>query len=114
MSTELPEIIKRALVETVTDIGQLSKAELYQLNKYVKRGWLSKGKGGPFPMLKTVYACPGFDFKASRDRYIEQAIAAYEIEKRLRVNGYFDVSSPNYGKSLSAMLQAKPVREGKL
>lgn len=102
MSTDskLPEIVKCALVETITDIGQLSQSDLYQLNKYVKRGWLSRGKGGPFPLLKTVYACPGFDFTASRDRYIEAAMAAYETEKRLRANGYFDTQSPNYGKDL--------------
>lgn len=100
MSAELPKIVKRALVETVTDIGQLSKSDLYQLNKYVKRGWLSRGKGGPFPMLKTVYAHPGFDFAASRERYVEAAMAAYEIEKRLRASGYFDPRSANYGKGL--------------
>lgn len=103
MATEtgLPEIVRRALVETVTDIGQLSKAEIYQLNKYVKRGWLSRGKGGPYPILKTVYAHPGFNFAASRERYVEAAMAAYEVEKRLRANGYFDTRSPNYGKDLS-------------
>src|SRR6478735_11507057 len=100
MTTELPAIVKRALVETVTDIGQLSKSDLYQLNKYVKRGWLSRGKGGPYPILKTVYACPGFDFAASRERYIEAAMAAYEIEKQLRASGYFDVNSPNFGIDL--------------
>lgn len=101
MGNELPEVVKRALVYTVTDIGQLSKAEIYQLNKYVKKGWLSKGKAGPFPMLKTVYACPGFDFEASRQRYVDEAFRIYDIEQRLRANGYFDVASPNYGKELS-------------
>jgi len=100
MTTELPEIVKRALVETVTDIGQLSKSDLYQLNKYVRKGWLSRGKGGPFPVLKTVYACPGFDFAASRERYVEAAMAAYEIEKQLRESGYFDPNSPNFGIDL--------------
>lgn len=82
MSTELPAIVKRALVETVTDIGQLSKSELYQLNKHVKRGWLSKGKGGPFPLLKTVYAHPGFDFEAWRKRYIEHAIILAKLDRQ--------------------------------
>jgi len=99
-STELPAIVKRALVETVTDIGQLSRSDLYQLNKYVKRGWLSRGKGGPFPILKTVYACPGFDFAASRERYVEEAIRLSEIEKQLRESGYFDPNSPNFGIDL--------------
>lgn len=96
----LPEIVQRALVETVVDIGQLSKSEIYQLNKYVRRGWLSKGKAGPYPALKTVYAVPGFDFAASRDAYVEEALRLADIEKRLRANGYFDPRSPNYGKSL--------------
>src|SRR5690349_6101048 len=81
MSTELPAIVKRALVETVTDIGQLTAAEKYQLNKYVKRGWLSRGKGGPFPILKTVYAHPGFDFAASRARYVENAMMLAELDR---------------------------------
>lgn len=85
MSTELPAIVKRALMETVTDIGQLSKSELYQLNKHVKRGWLSKGKGGPFPLLKTVYAHPGFDFEASRKRYVERAMVLAELDKAARI-----------------------------
>lgn len=101
MSTELPEIVRRAMVETVTDIGQLSKTEIYQLNKYVKRGWLSRGKGGPFPILKTVYAHRDFDFDADRQRYVDAAMAAYEVEKQLRASGYFDVTSPNYGKPLA-------------
>lgn len=98
MSTELPEIVKRALVETVTDIGQLSKSDLYQLNKYVRKGWLSRGKGGPFPILKTVYTCPGFDFAASRERYVEEVIRLCRIEQKLRESGYFDPQSPNYGQ----------------
>lgn len=97
----IPDIVKRAMVETVVDIGQLSNSEKYQLNQAVRRGWLSRGKGGPFPVLKTVYACPGFDFAASRERYVEQTMATYEIEKRLRANGYFDPQSPKYGKSFA-------------
>lgn len=105
MSTPLPEIVRRALVETVTDIGQLSKSDLYQLNKYVKRGWLRRGKGGPFPILKTVYACPGFDFEASRKRHVDEAFRIAEIEQRLRANGYLDPRSPNYGRDLSTSNQ---------
>lgn len=78
--TGLPEIVKRALVETVVDIGQLSDAEKYQLNKHVKKGWLSKGQAGPFPKLKTVYACPGFDFVASRERYVAHAMMLAELD----------------------------------
>jgi hypothetical protein len=61
---------------------------------------LSKGRGGPFPNLKTVYAHPGFDFTGDRERQVEAAFAVYETEKRLRANGYFDTLSPNYGKDL--------------
>jgi hypothetical protein len=81
-TSDLPEIVRRALVETVTDIGQLSKSDLYQLNKYVRRGWLSRGRGGPYPVLKTVYAHPGYDFAASRERYIEQAMALVELDRQ--------------------------------
>ncbi|HDY86701.1 MAG TPA: hypothetical protein ENH82_01130 [bacterium] len=69
-----PDIVKRALTETVTNIGQLSKHEIYILNKYVKKGWLSKGRGGPFPALKTVWAVPGYDFKEQRRIEVEQII----------------------------------------
>lgn len=82
MSTELPEIVRRALVETVTDIGQLSKSDIYQLNKYVKRGWLSRGKGGPYPILKTVYAHPGFDFAASRKRWVDYMMTLADLDQR--------------------------------
>jgi len=72
---ELPQIVKRALVEGITDIGQLSKADINTLNSYVKKGWLSKGKGGPFPMLKTCYAFPGFDFAGHRQAMIHDMFA---------------------------------------
>ena len=90
----IPEIVKRALVETVCDIEQLSKSELYQLNKAVKRGWLSKGKGGPYPKLKTVYAYPTFDFIADREREVAEAMAIADMEKRLQLGPY----SPIFGK----------------
>jgi hypothetical protein len=78
---QLPAIVKRALVETVTDIGQLSKTEIDQLNKYVKRGWLSKGRGGAFPILKTVYAFSGYDFAAWRQRYVDRAMNLAELDR---------------------------------
>lgn len=76
----IPAIVKRAMVETVVDIGQLSNSEKYQLNKAVKRGWLAKGKAGPFPRIKTVYAVPTFDFAASRERYVNLALALAELD----------------------------------
>lgn len=77
----LTEIVKRALVETVTDIGQLTAAQKRELNAAVKRGWLSRGKGGPFPILKTVWACPAFDFDASRRRYVAEMMAWAELDR---------------------------------
>jgi hypothetical protein len=40
----IPEIVQRAYNEGITDIGQLSKSDKYQLNKYVKSGYLTKIK----------------------------------------------------------------------
>jgi len=103
MSDEgIPEIVRRAMVETIVSIGQLSDSDKRILDRYVKRGWLSKGKGGPFPRLKTVYACPTFDFAADRKQAIAAAMAICDIEQQLRDNGYFDPQSPNYGVSLTS------------
>ena len=77
----LTEIVKRAPRETICDIGQLSKDELRQLNAAVKRGWLSKGKGGPFPKLKTMYACASFDFEADREREIAGAMVLADLDR---------------------------------
>jgi hypothetical protein len=65
-------IVVRAIKETVTDIGGRSHQELLELNYAVKHGILAKGKGGPYPILKTVYARPGFDFAADRARLVAQ------------------------------------------
>lgn len=85
-TNELPEIIKRALTETVVNIGQLSKSELNQLNKYVKRGWLSKGQGGPFPKLKTVYAVPTYDFAANRQAWIDYLTTLEAMDRAQRIH----------------------------
>lgn len=79
---ELSEIIKRALTQTVTDIGQLSKAERQTLTAYVKRGHLSKGKGGPYPMLKTVYAIAGFDFAAHRQAHVDYMMYLARLDRQ--------------------------------
>lgn len=73
-------IIKRALVETVTNIGQISHQDRLDLEYAVRKGWLSKGKGGPYPMLKTVYAHPGFNFEASRDVFIAEMMAWHALD----------------------------------
>jgi hypothetical protein len=82
----LPEIVKRALLSQVVDIGQLSADELHTLNEYVKRGWLSKGKGGGFPVMKTCYARPGFDFVADREAQVTELLAGcHTVGERVTV-----------------------------
>jgi hypothetical protein len=80
--SDIPKIVKRAIVDTVTDIGQLSKDEIKKLNKYVKLGYLSKGKGGWFPAIKTVWACPNFDFEKQRSWAIETMHRAELLDKQ--------------------------------
>jgi hypothetical protein len=67
-------IVERALEHTVTDIGRLTPEEQRELSKAVKAGVLSKGKGGPYPVVKTVYARRGFDFAADRQLHIDYAM----------------------------------------
>jgi len=78
-STSIPAIVMRAMTDRVVDIGQLSDQEIKDLNKYVKKGVLIKGKGGPFPKPKTVYAIKGFDFEKNRTEEVEQILS--DIEK---------------------------------
>lgn len=77
MKPILTDIVKRALIESVIDIGQLTHQELLQLNRSVRHGVLDKAKGGPFPILKTVYARPGFDFAADRAESIAEVRRAH-------------------------------------
>lgn len=52
----IPEIVQRAYNEGITNIGQLSKSERYQLEKYVKSGYLAKVKDyNSFPITKDRY-----------------------------------------------------------
>lgn len=60
-------IVTRALIDTVTNLGQLTKVQIRALDKAVRDGHLVKGKGGPFPMAKTVWAPVGYDIQAARD-----------------------------------------------
>lgn len=76
----MEDIVKRALVYTVTNIGQLSKDELRTLDRAVRRGWLSKGKGGPCPIPKTVWAHPGFDFAADRAAQVKVMLGWIAID----------------------------------
>lgn len=80
MKETLTTIVKRALVETVTDIGQLTTQEKRELARAVKAGYLSKGKGGPYPVLKTVYAHPGFDFAADREYHYRQFLVWHALD----------------------------------
>lgn len=52
MKPILTPIVKRALACSICDLGQFSHEEMLQLNRAVRHGFLSKGKGGPFPILK--------------------------------------------------------------
>lgn len=81
INTTMPKIVKHALLETVVSIGQLSMQDKRILDKYVRKGQLSKGKGGPFPMIKTVYAHPGFDFAESRRRHYEHLSHLEELDR---------------------------------
>lgn len=87
----LTDIVKHALVHTVCDIGQLTPQQKRELQAAVRRGYLSKGKGGPFPRLKTMYAHPGFDFIADRKREVDAAMAIHDLEKRLRLGPYHPI-----------------------
>jgi len=71
----LPAIVERALADPVTDIGQLTKAERAALRRYVQRGCLACGQGGPYPSLKTVYAVPGYDFVGERRRALQHMLS---------------------------------------
>lgn len=82
-------IVRRALVDTITDIGQLTPKEKRTLNRAVKRGTLAKGKGGPFPILKTVYAFPGFDFAAARAQHIAEMKLLHAVDRMLGVHIFF-------------------------
>lgn len=73
------------MTQTVTDIGHLSAQEKRTLATYVKHGYLSKGKGGPFPMIKTVYAVPGFNFAAHRQAHVDYMNYLAELDRQ---NGY--------------------------
>lgn len=89
MTSRFTEIVKRALTETVTDIGQLSHQEKLDLNYAVRHAWLEKGKGGPFPILKTVYAHKGFDFSADRAAHIAEIMAAHSLDIKRGVSHHF-------------------------
>lgn len=55
-----PTIVLDAILNGVTDIGQLSGDDLRNLRKAVKAGLLIKYKGGPFPVDKDCYQANWF------------------------------------------------------
>lgn len=78
----IPVIVKAAMTETVTDIGQLTPYEKKELNKYVKKGVLIKGLGGGFPKAKTVYAIKGFDIQADRERQVKEMLRLADLDEK--------------------------------
>lgn len=80
MADKVAAIVKQALQEPITDIGQLTEHDRRVLADAVRRGWLWKGRGGSYPVLKTVYARPGFDFTADRQRRIGELQALARLD----------------------------------
>jgi hypothetical protein len=80
--TGIPAIVTRAMVNTITNIGQLTDDDVKTLDKYVKLGYLSKGKGGCFPIIKTVWGCPGFDFTKQRSDALAEWKRLAEFDKQ--------------------------------
>ena len=78
---QLADIVKRALLETVADIGQLTAEDKNSLRQAVKSGLLSKGKGGGYPAIKTVYARPGYDFGGERAKAINWMMAMAYLDQ---------------------------------
>lgn len=76
----MTDLIKRAMLHSVVNIGQLSGSEINELNRAVKKGWLAKGKGGGYPVLKTVWAFPGYDFVGERKLWIEYMLSLAAID----------------------------------
>ena len=83
MKSVFTPIVMRALEGCISDLG-FSKAERLELKRAVRWGVLSQGTGGPFPILKTCYARPGFDFAADRANEIADMRVWQEMD---RLNG---------------------------
>lgn len=71
----LTEIVKKAIIWTVVDDGRLTRMQRLELERAVSARLLTKGRGGPFPMLVDVYAAPGCDF--AEERKAEIAFQGY-------------------------------------
>ena len=70
-------LIEDSLVEQVqagliiTSIGQLTKKQVMQLNRAVKKGLIKKGLGGGFPKAKTVYTPLNYDIPGERKKEVD-------------------------------------------
>jgi hypothetical protein len=85
-SKQYHPIVQRALKEGhVTDLGQLTDVEKKALKAAVKNGLLKKGKGGGFPVLKTVYAPPAFDIAGHHTAELARLDHAAAMDSVVRV-----------------------------
>lgn len=66
--------VNRALQEPLVDIGHIDKEDLKELKYAVNINLLDKGKGGGYPVIKTVYAKKGFDFEADRIKQVNEIL----------------------------------------
>ena len=97
-------IVKRTLVEgSVTNIGQFSSEEHKALEKAVKDGYLKKGKGGGFPVLKTVYANPGFDIENDHQASIDNLHKISEMEKSGALKPVYNSKNSSYTDQIRAL-----------
>lgn len=58
-------LVSGALKRPVANIGQLTREDVAHLESAVKRGVLRRGRGGSFPIPKTVYAHPSYNIEAA-------------------------------------------------
>jgi hypothetical protein len=73
----------------VCDIGQFDSRQCRLLKRAVKRGELSTHRAaGPFPLPKTAYAAPSFDFAGARKAFIDsiRKMAACEAPGRSHIS----------------------------
>ena len=66
--------VSRAKRQTLSDIGQLSREDIKDLEKAVRQGAIIKGKGGCYGNIKTCYAPVGTNLKKERRECIEEMI----------------------------------------
>lgn len=82
-------IVERAMLHRICDLGQFTHAERLQVERAVRNGVLSKGKGGPYPKLKTVYAAVHFDFARDREAGVAELRRAHMIDMARGTDKFF-------------------------